>query len=151
LTYAIIRYTIKTDFREREANMPDEKTVVLLKRWTTGKEMLDSLKKELADIENELLDMVGVNPYGSKTTRLEGYKVTVKCPINRTIDGDKWEEVKGRIPSEMWPVRLKLEPDAKGCTWLAENRPDLWGIAAQAITEKPGKPGFTIEKEPTDE
>jgi hypothetical protein len=127
--------------------MPDDKAAILLKRWTTGKEMLDSLKKELQDIENELLDIVEYNANGSKTTRLEGYKVTVKCPINRTIDGDKWEEVKDSIPAEMWPIKIKVEPDAKGCTWLAENRPDLWGIAAQAITEKPGKPGFTVELE----
>ena len=127
--------------------MLDDKAKVLLKRWTTGKEMLDSLKKELQDIENELLDLVEVNPTGAKTTRMEGYKVTVKCPINRTIDGDKWEEVKDSIPPELWPIKIKVEPDAKGCTWLAENRPDLWGIAAQAITERPGKPGFTIERE----
>ena len=125
----------------------DEQAAILLKRWTTGKDMVDSLKKELADIENELLDMVGVNPYGSKTTCLEGYKVTVKCPINRTIDGDKWEEIRDRIPPEMWPVKMKVEPDDKGCTWLAENRLDLWVLAAQAITEKPGKPGFTVELE----
>jgi hypothetical protein len=130
--------------------MPDEQAVALLKRWTTGKEMVDKLKEELVSIENELLNLVEINPTGSKTTRLEGYKVTVKCPINRTIDGDKWEEVKDSIPAEMWPVRVKLEPDNKGCTWLAENRPDLWGIAAKAITERPGKPGFVIEKEPQD-
>jgi hypothetical protein len=127
--------------------MPDDKAAILLKRWTTGKEMIDKLKDELITIENELLERVEYNPIGSKTTRLEGYKVTVKCPVNRSLDGDKWEEVKDSIPPEMWPVRMKLEPDAKGCTWLAENRPDLWGIAAQAITEKPGKPGFTIERE----
>lgn len=131
--------------------MSNDKAVALLKRWTTGKEMVDKLKAELVSIENELLDLVEVNPTGSKTTRLEGYKVTVKCPINRTINGDKWEEVRDRIPPEMWPVKMKVEPDAKGCAWLAENRPDLWAVAAQAITEKPGKPGFTIEKEPTDE
>jgi hypothetical protein len=127
--------------------MPDDKAAILLKRWTTGKEMLDSLKKELQDIENELLDIVEYNANGSKTTRLEGYKVTVKCPINRTIDGYKWEEVKDSIPAEMWPIKIKVEPDAKGCTWLQENRPDLWAVAAAAITEKPGKPGFTIERE----
>jgi hypothetical protein len=127
--------------------MPDDKAAILLKRWTTGKEMLDSLKKELQDIENELLERVEYNANGSRTTRLEGYKVTVKCPINRSLDGYKWEEVKDSIPAEMWPIKIKVEPDAKGCTWLAENRPDLWGIAAQAITERPGKPGFTIERE----
>ncbi len=131
--------------------MSNDKAVAILKLWTTGKEMVDKLKAELVSIENELLDLVEVNPTGSKTTRLEGYKVTVKCPINRTINGDKWEEVRDRIPPEMWPVKMKVEPDAKGCAWLAENRPDLWAVAAQAITEKPGKPGFTIEKEPTDE
>jgi hypothetical protein len=129
----------------------DERAAILLKRWTTGKEMIDKLKDELITIENELLERVPSKLPGSKTSRLEGYKITVKREINRTIDLEKWDEVKDKIPPEMWPVKMKLEPDNKGCTWLQENRPDLWAVAAEAITEKPGKPGFTIEREPTNE
>lgn len=123
----------------------------LAKRWTTGKARIKELQDELAQIENELLEMVESTEGGSRTSHAEGYKITVKRPINRTIDGDAWENVKARIPADLWPIRVKVEPDAKGCDWLRENRPELWAVAAEAITEKAGKAGFTIEAEEASE
>ena len=120
---------------------------VLAKRWTTAKDMIKSLQDELLTIENELLPMVESVEGSSKTNHLDGYKITVKRPINRMIDGEAWAFVSGKIPIDLWPIRVKVEPDAKGCEWLRENRPELWAIAAEAITEKPGKAGFTIELE----
>jgi len=118
---------------------------VLAKRWTTAKDMIKSLQDELIQIETELLPLLESNEGGSKTNNVDGYKITVKRPINRTIDGDAWEKVKESIPSDLWPIRVKVEPDAKGCDWLRENRPELWLVASEAISEKPGKPGFTVE------
>ncbi len=124
--------------------MPDFKTRAA--RWMSVKESIRQLQDELAAIEGELLEEVESVEGGSKTTRKDGFKVVVKRPINRTIDGEAWERVKARIPVGLWPVRAKVEPDAKGCEWMARERPDLWAIAAEAITEKPGKPGFTVEE-----
>ena len=123
---------------------------VLAKRWQTAKDMIDGLKAEMLIIEADLLKEVESVEGSSKTNHLDGYKITVKRPINRTIDGEAWELVKERIPADLRPVRVKIEPDAKGCDWLRENRPELWAIAAEAITEKPGKAGFTIEEEPAE-
>jgi hypothetical protein len=120
---------------------------VLAKRWTSAKAMIRELQDELVAIENELLKEVESVEGGSKTNHLDGYKIVVKCPINRTIDGEAWERISEKIPADLRPVRVKVEPDAKGCNWLRENRPELWAIAAEAITEKPGKAGFTIEEE----
>ncbi len=120
---------------------------VLAKRWTTGKAKIKELQDELAEIEAEMLTMVESTEGGSKTNHLEGYKITVKRPINRTIDGEAWERVKEQIPVDLRPIKVKIEPDAKGCDWLRENRPELWTIASEAIREKEGKPGFTIEEE----
>jgi hypothetical protein len=107
--------------------------------------MIKSLQEELLTIESELFPLVESTEGGSKTTKADGYKITVKRPINRTIDGEAWDAVKDTIPSEMWPVRVKIEPDPKGCEWLAHERPDMWAVAAKAITEREGKAGFTIE------
>lgn len=120
---------------------------VLAKRWMTAKDRIEELKVEMLEIENSLLTEVESVEGGSKTNHLDGYKIIVKRPINRTIDGDAWEIVKELIPPDLRPVRVKIEPDAKGCDWLRENRPELWAIAAEAITEKPGKPGFTVDVE----
>lgn len=120
---------------------------VLAKRWTSAKARIDELKAEMLEIEADLLKEVESVEGSSKTNHLDGYKITVKRPINRTIDGEAWELVKDRIPADLRPVRVKVEADAKGCDWLRENRPELWAIAAEAITEKLGKPGFTVEEE----
>lgn len=119
----------------------------LSKRWITAKDRIRELQEELIGIEAELLNSIESMEGGTKTNHLDGYKIVVKRPINRTIDGEKWEKVKDRIPSEYWPIKIKTEPDAKGCEWLAAEKPELWLIAAEAITEKPGKPGFTVEAE----
>lgn len=124
-----------------------ESVKVLAKRWTTGKARIRELQDELLEIESLLLSEVESTEGGSKTNHVDGYKITVKRPINRTIDGDAWEAVKDKIPAGLWPIKMKVEPDPKGCDWLRENRPDLWAIAAEAIREKEGKAGFTIEEE----
>ena len=118
---------------------------VLAKRWTTAKDMISALQSELIEIEGLLLPLVESTEGGSRTNNVDGYKITVKRPINRTIDGEAWETVKARIPADLWPIRVKVEPDAKGCDWLRENRPELWVVASEAITERPGKAGFTVE------
>lgn len=119
----------------------------LAKRWTTGKARIKELQDELVEIESAMLECVESTEGGSKTNHIEGYKITVKRPINRTIDGEAWEAVKDKIPADLWPIKMKVEPDAKGCDWLRENHPDLWAIAAEAIREKEGKAWFTVEEE----
>lgn len=120
---------------------------VLAKRWTSAKARIKELQGEMLGIETALLAEVESVEGSSKTNHIDGYKITVKRPINRTIDGEAWVWVSGKIPVDLWPIKVKIEPDAKGCDWLRENRPELWAIAAEAITEKPGKAGFTVEEE----
>jgi hypothetical protein len=119
----------------------------LCNRWVTAKDYIKSMQDELLEIESQLFDLVESVEDGSKVNHLDGYKITVKRPINRTINGEAWEQARDLIPAEMWPIKQKIEPDTAGCKWLAENRPELWLIASKAITEKPGKAGFSIEAE----
>jgi len=123
-----------------------EKIAELSARWLEAKADEKEAQERRALIEADLLALVPSVVGGSKTTNEAGYKITVKAPIYRSIDAEKWDEVKDSIPHEIWPVKLRLEADDKGCKWLAENDPTLWSVAARAITEKPGKASFTIEK-----
>lgn len=122
-------------------------TASLANRWITGKARIKELQDELLQIEAELAEQIGVVEGSQKTSHVDGYKITVKSTINRTLDPIAWDNVSDKIPVDLWPVKTKLEPDTKGCKWLAENRPDLWLVASQAITEKLSKPSFTIEEE----
>lgn len=123
---------------------------VLAKRWYTAKQREAELAAERLAIEAELAGLVESRSDGQVTSRIDGWKITVKCPINRTIDADAWEAIKEQIPTDLQPVKTKLAVDEKGCRYLAAEKPDIWAICSKAITEKPGKPGFTIEPEETD-
>jgi hypothetical protein len=117
----------------------------LASEWVAKKATIKAMQDELIAIEQELLTMVDTVEDGSKTSKVDGYKITVKRPVNRTIDGEAWETVKDKIPAELWPVKIKVTPDDSACKKLAKENPKLWMIASEAITEKEGKPNFTIE------
>jgi hypothetical protein len=123
------------------------KIATLSARWLTLKQAERDAAESRKAVEAELLALVDSKEGGSKTTKEAGYKITVKRPVYRSLDGDAWHAISDRIPYEVWPVKMRLEADDKGCQWLRENRPDLWAIAAEAITEKPGSAGFVIVKE----
>jgi hypothetical protein len=40
---------------------------------------------------------------------------------------------------------VKLEADATGCKWLADNEPAIWRKIAQAFETKPGKVSVKVE------
>ena len=123
---------------------------VLAKRWYTAKQREAELAAERLAIEAELVGLVESKMDGQVTSHVDGWKITVKCPVNRSLDTEKWEAIRDSIPLALQPVKSKLALDEKGCKYLAEKEPELWATCAQAITEKPGKPGFSIEPEAQD-
>lgn len=77
------------------------------------------------------------------TTNIDCFKVVIKAPITYKIDPTIWDAIKGDIPLNKRPVRNKLEVDVTGLKWLAENDPEAYAIAAQAITSHAGKVAVT--------
>ena len=82
----------------------------------------------------------------SKTHKLDGWKVTLKRPVNRRLDVKAWDRIKGDIPEELRPVEYKPAINASGCKWLAENDPETWAKCAEAITETEGKVSVTVAR-----
>lgn len=120
----------------------------LARTWVNTKAEVERLKARLVELEEEMLPSLDTEEGGSRTNKVDGWKIVVKRPINRTIDIDVWEEVEDKIPRDLWPIKTRIEPDPKGCEWLAANHPELWLLASEAITEKVGKPNFVIEEIP---
>ena len=116
----------------------------LASAWSNYKAEVARLSARLVELEEEMLPMLDSEEGASRTTKVDEFKIVVKRPINRTIDPECWKEISSQIPEEMWPIRMKIEPDPKGCDWLAANEPKLWLIASGAIIEKAGKPNFVI-------
>lgn len=112
--------------------------------WLEAKRREDEAIEARRKIEKEITEALDKKDEGSITHKVEPYKVTLTQPIYRKIDMGVWETVKSAIPMEAWPLKMKVEVDDAGCRWLMENRPDLWKLAATAITATPGKIGVKV-------
>jgi hypothetical protein len=115
--------------------------------WLEAKSREDKAKAARIKIEDEISQALDAKDEGAITHKVEPYKVTLTQPIYRKIDLAIWETVKHNMPAEAWPIKTKIEVDDAGCKWLAKERPDLWSIAAKAITATPGKIGVKVVAE----
>ena len=114
--------------------------------WLEAKRREDEAKEARIKIEDEISQALDAKDEGAITHKVEPYRVTLTQPIYRKVDMGVWETIKGSIPMEAWPLKMKVEVDDAGCKWLAKERPDLWSIAAKAITATPGKIGVKVVK-----
>lgn len=114
--------------------------------WLEAKRREDEAIEARRKIEQDITEALDAKTEGAITHKVEPYKVTLTQPIYRKIDLAIWEYVKHNMPAEAWPIKVKVEVDDAGCKWLAKERPDLWSIAAKAITATPGKIGVKVVK-----
>lgn len=118
----------------------------LARDWLEAKSDEQKAAARRLKIEGELTAALQAKDEGSITHKLDTYKVTLTQPVRRSVDVDVWESVKDKIPEEMRPVKTKLEADASGMKWLAENEPKFWAAVAPAFTTKPGKISVKVEE-----
>lgn len=111
--------------------------------WLNAKAEEKAATKRRVDLETEILKITGSRDEGSKTTTIEGFKITTKGVINRKMDWEKWQLVRGNIPQTMWPVKTKMEIDEQGVKYLQANEPEYYRLLP--LTATPGKTGVTIE------
>ena len=117
----------------------------LCAEWLEAKRAETAANKRRIEIENQLAQCFAVPGEGSKTHKLDGYKVTLTQPVTRKLDEKAWELVKGNIPDNLHPIKVKIEADATGCKYLANNEPEIWDKVAKAFETKPGKIGVKVE------
>ena len=118
----------------------------LARDWLDAKRAENAANAARIKIEEELAQALDVPDEGSKTHKIEGFKVTLTQPVTRKLDAVVWEKVKQHISPEMAPVKVKLEADATGCKWLATNDAKTWRKIAPAFETKPGKVGVKVEE-----
>ena len=119
----------------------------LARDWLDAKRDEKKANMRRLDIEAQLAEALETKSEGASTTHIEGYKITATQPVTRKVDPVAWEKVKNKLPTILWPVKFKLEADATGCKYLANNEPELWSMVAEAFEAKPGKIGFKIEED----
>jgi hypothetical protein len=118
----------------------------LARDWLEAKRAENAANAARIKIEEQLAEALDVPDEGSKTHKIEGFKITLNQPVARKLDAVIWEKVKQHISPEMAPVKVKLEPDATGCKWLAANDAKTWRKIASAFETKPGKVGVKVEE-----
>ena len=119
----------------------------LAKAWLEAKRAEAKANAERLKIEAQMCEALEVPDEGSKTHKIEGYKITVTQPVARKLDEDAWAKVRDRIPQDLWPVKTKIEADATGCKYLSGKEPAMWRKIASAFEVKPGNVGFRVEVE----
>lgn len=99
-------------------------------------------------MEQQLSEFVGIKDEGSYTVKGDYYKVTTSAGFSRTLDVEKWEQVKGRVSPTIAAkiVRAKLEIDARQLKSLQGLDPVSYNIVAEAITTKPKKVAVKFER-----
>ncbi|WP_067518598.1 DUF7173 family protein [Endozoicomonas ascidiicola] len=99
-------------------------------------------------IEQQLCELVGVKDEGSYSTKGDYYKVTTVAGFTRTLDTDKWHQVKNRIPESVAAkvVRSKLEIDTRQLKSLQGLDRASYNLIAEAITTKPKKTAIKFER-----
>lgn len=122
----------------------------LAREWLEAKRDEAAANARRIKIEAQLCEAIDTPQEGSKTHKIDGYKITATQPVGRKINLDEWEKVKDKVSSDLRPVKVKVEADEAGCKYLANNQPEIWAKIAPAFEVKPGKVGFKIEEIPTD-
>ena len=117
----------------------------LLAAWVQAKEKESEAQRARIELEGQIFDLVDKKADGSKTTTIEGYKVTVTTgTTSKVLDWDKFIEICDQLPEEQQPYKLKPELETKGMAWLSESYPAIYRALAKIIETKPKKPGFKI-------
>jgi len=126
--------------------MNTSKVKALTEKWIEAKGAENAAREFRIEIEEKLTAILGVKPEGSKTHTVENYKITITGKINRTLDVAQWENIKDQIAEGLRPVIYKPSIDLTGLRYIKNNEPEVYNIASQAITSKPGKPGVSIKE-----
>ena len=98
------------------------------------------------DLATRIRAATGHTGEGQKTYAADGWKISVKAPLVRSMDWTAWETVKARIPQALWPIEMKPALDEKGVKWLQDNDQEIYAVLAEALTVKPGSVQITVKE-----
>lgn len=119
------------------------------KMWLDAKEAERQAAEARRLIEDELIAELGIaeSDEGSRTVKADGFKVKVTCRMNRSIDADALQEIAAEFGlTEHLGDLFRWKPDINAKAWKDADASITAPLLA-AITTKPGRPSFSIERE----
>ncbi len=117
--------------------------------WIEAKAAEKAAQDKRRIIEDEIITAFDISENLDGTLNLEdkGYKLKLVGRMNRKVDADKLQEVARDAGLESLLSSLfRWEPEINMTIWKATD-PAITSVLSKAITVKPGRPSFSIEKE----
>lgn len=115
-----------------------------------AKKMKAEAERLVLECEQELIAALGAPEEGSKSHRLNGYKVEIKGVINRRVDWELFDAVVKVLehdePFFEAPIKMKRELDESQLKKLYREQPGVYARLAKGITATPGKTGVTVAR-----
>lgn len=97
--------------------------------------------------EDALAALLPTKSEGTVTETAGSFKVAVTFGMRRSVDEAALGAVRGQLPPALFArvFRFKPEVSVRDLRYVECNEPELYAIAAQAITTKPSKPSVRVE------
>ena len=122
----------------------------LYQQWLEAKETERAAAESRRQIEDKMLEQMSIQQReGSETIKDNGYKVKITQRFNRTIDAETLQELAAEhgLTSHLGSL-FRWKPDINAKAWK-EAGEEITAPLLKAITTKPGRPSFAIEKTET--
>lgn len=120
----------------------------IYQEWLEAKDAERMAVEDRRNIEDKLIVELSIDQCeGSSTIKTDGYKVKVTQRFNRSIDADMLQEIAAEhgITHHLGDL-FRWKPDINAKAWKDADE-SITGPLEQAITTKPGRPSFSIERE----
>jgi hypothetical protein len=123
--------------------------MTLYDQWLQAKEAERQAVEARRVIEDELVKSFQIDDTkdGSKTYKPDGYKVKVTTRLSRRVDADALIDLAAQagIDNDHLQALFRWKPELNLKEWQSA-APEITGPLAPAITTKPGRPSFSIER-----
>jgi len=122
--------------------------MIFFEQWLEAKEAERVAVERRREIEDGLIAALAIKESeGSTTINTDGYKVKITQRFNRSIDADLLQEIAAEhgLAQHLGDL-FRWKPDINAKAWKDADA-SITGPLEQAITTKPGRPSFSIERE----
>lgn len=118
---------------------------VIAQQWREAKADEDAARARRLETEKKLIDIVGVRDEGTTSIKSDYFRVTTTGKMNRSLDQELWEDIKGQLPHGFRPVRYKVEINLSELRSLEKYAPAEYRLFARALTVSPAKTSVSVE------
>lgn len=113
-----------------------------------AKAAVKAAQQAVLAIEQDIIAAVGVEDEGSFTVRSDNFKVTTTQPVSRSVNKTTVEAIRREMPEDLFQSMFDFKPslNVKLFKECRELRPEIYALAARAVTSKPGKVAVKVEE-----